>query len=178
VILAGVAVAAWSPAVAGAREVYRTGVETSPVERSCFDPIFPWLGANMMRPGVVFAPDLENTCIPAYSAASNVVSLRGGTILSVLPELEERTGGRVEVPQGVLDVRTFFHGPTEREMVAILRRHDVDYVMVPTGSRIGGRERSLLYDRLRSMPLFVEVNVPQGGYALFAVNKRRVGESG
>jgi hypothetical protein len=178
VILAGVAVAAWSPAVAGAREVYRTGVETSPVERSCFDPIFPWLGDNVRRPRVVLAPDLENTCIPAYSAAANVVSLRGGTILSVLPELEERTDGRVEVPQGVSDVRTFFHGPTDREIVAILHRHDVDYVMVPTGSRIGGRERSLLYDRLRSMPLFVEVNVPQGGYALFAVNKRRVGESG
>ena len=56
--------------------------------------------------------------------------------------MEERTGGRVEVPQGVMDVRVFFRGPTDEEMVAILRRHDVDYVLVPTGSRLEDREIS------------------------------------
>jgi hypothetical protein len=46
--------------------------------------------------------------------------------------------------------------------------------LVPTGSRLGDRERSLLYDRLRSTPLFVEWRTPGDGYAVFAVNERRL----
>jgi hypothetical protein len=174
VLVAGLMAAAWSPAAEGARDVYRTGEAAGPVGRSCLNPIFPWLGDNLARPSVVLAPDLENTCIPAYSAAANVVSLRGGSILGVLPELEERTGGRVEVPQGVSDVRTFFHGPTDEEMVGILRRYGVDYVMIPTRSRLGERQRSRLYERLASMPLFTETNAPGQGYALFVVDHRKL----
>jgi hypothetical protein len=174
VLVAGLVAAAWSPAVAGAREVYRTGVEASRAERSCFDPILPWLGDNLTQPGVVLAPDLENTCIPAYSAAANVVSLRGGSILGVLPELEKRTDGRVRIPEGVMDVWYFFHGPTDEEMVGILRRNDVDYVMVPTRSRLGERQGSRLYERLEATPLFIEVDVPGRRYALFAVDHRKL----
>jgi Family of unknown function (DUF6077) len=177
-LVAGLTAAAWSPAAEGARDLYRTGDEAGPEGRSCVEPIFPWLGGALDRPSVVLAPDLENTCIPAYSADANVVSLRGGSILGVLPELEERTGGRVEVPQGVSDVRTFFNGPTDEEMVEVLQRHDVDYVMVPTTSRYDKFQRSRLYGRLRSTPLFVEANVPGQGYGLFAVDKRRIAESG
>jgi hypothetical protein len=177
-LVAGLMAAAWPTAAEGARDLYRTGDEAGPVGRSCVDEIFPWLGRAMDGPSVVLAPDLENTCIPAYSADANVVSLRGGSILGVLPELEERTGGRVEVPQGVSDVRTFFNGPTDEEMVEVLRRHDVDYVMVPTTSRFDKFERSKLYGRLRSMPPFIEANTPGGGYALFAVDKRRLDGSG
>jgi uncharacterized protein DUF6077 len=177
-LVAGLMAAAWPTAAEGARDLYRTGDEAGPVGRSCVDEIFPWLGRAMDGPSVVLAPDLENTCIPAYSADANVVSLRGGSILGVLPELEERTGGRVEVPQGVSDVRTFFNGPTDEEMVEVLRRHDVDYVMVPTTSRFDKFERSKLYGRLRSMPPFIEANTPGGRYALFAVDKRRLDGSG
>jgi len=162
VLVAGVVVAAWSPAVAGAREVYRTGVEASSEQRSCFDPALTWLGDNMKRPSVVLAPDLENTCIPAYSAAANVVSLRGGSILGVLPELEERTEGRVEIPEGVMDVWYFFHSPTEKEMVGILRRNDVDYVMV--------HRRSRLDERIEGLPFFLAVDSPRRAYALYAVD--------
>lgn len=176
-LVAGLVAAAWSPSVEGARDVYRSGQEGGPAGRSCLSPIYPWLGGILNRPSVVLAPDLENTCIPAYSANANVVTLRGGSILGVLPELEERTGGRVELPQGVMDVRTFFSGPTDEEMVAILRRHDVDYVMVPTVSRLGDRERSLIYERLRSTPLFVETSPPGDDYALFRVDERRLDES-
>jgi Family of unknown function (DUF6077) len=174
VIVAGLVAAAWPPAVAGAREVYRTGAEASRAERSCFDPILPWLGDNMTQPGVVLAPDLENTCIPAYSAAANVVSLRGGSILGVLPKLEERTDGRVGIPEGVMDVWYFFHGPTDEEMVGILRRNDVDYVMVPTRSRLGERQGSRLYERLEATPFFIKVDVPGRRYALFAVDRRKL----
>jgi hypothetical protein len=173
-LVAGLVAAAWPSAVEGARDFYRSGQKGGPAGRSCVAPVYPWLGEILDRPSVVLAPDLENTCIPAYSANANVVTLRGGSILGVLPELEERTGGRVEVPQGVMDVRAFFRGPTDEEMVAILRRHDVDYVLVPTGSSLEDRERSLLYDRLRSTPLFVEWRTPGDRYAVFAVDERRL----
>jgi hypothetical protein len=62
---------------------------------------------NIEETSVVLAPDLENTCIPAYSAKANVVSLRGGLLLRVLPALQSRAPGRIEVPQGTLDVRNF-----------------------------------------------------------------------
>jgi hypothetical protein len=166
VLVAGLVAATYSPALAGARNVYRTGEEARPAGRSCLDPIFPWLGDSLVQPSVVLAPDLENTCIPAYSVAANVVSLRGGSILGVLPQLEKRTGGRVEVPQGVSDVRIFFHAPTEEEMVSILRRHDVDYVMV--------HRRSRLDERLANRPFVLAMNSPGQTYALYAVDRAKL----
>jgi hypothetical protein len=168
VLVVGLAAAAWSPAVAGAKDVYRTGVEASQAERSCFDPILPWLGDSVRQPSVVLAPDLENTCIPAYSASANVVSLRGGSILGVLPELEERTGGRVEVPRGVMDVWYFFHRPTEEEIVRILRRYEVDYVMV--------HRRSRLDERLADLPFFLATNSPGQTYAFYVVDQTKLAE--
>jgi hypothetical protein len=116
----------------------------------------------------VLAPDLENTCIPAYSASANVVSLRGGLILGVLPELEERTGGRVEVPRGVMDVWYFFHRPTEEEMVRTLRRYEVDYVMV--------HRRSRLDERLADLPFFLTTNSPGQTYAFYVVDQTKLAE--
>ena len=168
-LVAGLVAATWSPAVAGAREVYRTGEEARPAGRSCLDPIFPWLRDSITKTSVVLAPDLENTCIPAYSSDANVVSLRGGSILGVLPELEERTGGRIEVPQGISDVRAFYHSPTDQEIVEILRRYDVDYLMVPLKSRLHGQ--------LRDMPFFIATNNPRGAYALYVVDQRKLEES-
>ncbi len=170
-LVLGLAVAAWSPAVVGAREIQRMEAEASSLDgRSCFDPILPWLGATVRQPSVVLAPDLENTCIPAYSASANVISLRGGSILGVLPELEERTGGRVTVPQGVSDVFTFYHGPSDEEMVDILRRRNVDYVMVPSRSYLDEDERSRLAKRLERLPFFVATNSPGKTYTLFMVD--------
>ena len=168
VLVAGLAAAVWSPTVAEAKDVYRTGVEASRAGRSCFDPILPWLGSSVRQPSVVLAPDLENTCIPAYSASANVVSLRGGSILGVLPELEERTGGRVEIPQGVMDVWYFFHKPTDEEIVSILRRHDVDYVMV--------HRRGRLDERLATLPFLLATNSPGQTYAFYVVDHAKLAE--
>jgi hypothetical protein len=118
------------------------------------------------QPSVVLAPDLENTCIPAYSASANVVSLRGGSILGVLPELEERTGGRVEIPEGVMDVWHFFHKPTDEEIVSILRRQDVDYVMV--------HKRSHLEERLADLPFLLATNSPGQTYAFYVVDHAKL----
>ncbi len=161
-------VAATPPTVAGAEGVYRTDKEAAQVRRDCFDPIFYWMRDHVMEPSVVLAPDLENTCIPAYSASANVVSLRGGLILDVLPELERRTDGEVSVPQGALDVQTFFSRPTSGEVIRILRRHDVDYVLVPRG-------KPRLSKLLVRLPGVVATYSPKQGYHLYVVDHRRLG---
>ncbi|MDQ3864307.1 MAG: DUF6077 domain-containing protein, partial [Actinomycetota bacterium] len=71
-------------ALAGAKAVHRS--DKSIAKRpACFDPIFAWMGDHITHPSVVLAPDAENTCIPAYSASVNVVSLRGASVLDRLP---------------------------------------------------------------------------------------------
>jgi hypothetical protein len=116
---------------------------------------------------VVLAPDLENTCIPAYSAEANVVSLRGGLLLRVLPALQGRAPGRVEVPRGTLDVRSFYYDSTPEEKLRILARYDADYVMV--------RADSPLDETLGFRPGFAAAYTSAGGYSLYAVNRDELG---
>jgi hypothetical protein len=169
-VLLVVLMAAATPAtVAGTKDMYRTDEEAAQVKRSCFNPIFSWMGTNITEPSVVLAPDLENTCIPAYSASANVVSLRGGLILDVLPDLEERTDGRVRAPRGALDVQAFFSRPTSGEVNRILRRHEADYVMVPMG-------KQRLNERLGGLPGFTAAYNPREGYRLYVVDHRRLDE--
>ena len=169
VLVVALMAAAAPPTVAGAEGVYRTEEENAQVERHCFDPIYGWMRENMTQQSVVLAPDLENTCIPAYSASANVVSLRGGLILDVLPELERRTDGGVSVPRGALGVQTFFSRPTSGEVIRVLRRHEADYVMVPKGKR--------RLDRLLvRLPGVVDTYSPKQGYHLYVVDHRRLGE--
>jgi Family of unknown function (DUF6077) len=169
VLLVALTAAAAPASVAGAESMYRTDEETAQVKRSCFDPSLDWTETNITEPSVVLAPDLENTCIPAYSASANVVSLRGGLILDVLPDLEERTDGQVRVPPGARDVRAFFSRPTSGEVNRILRRYEVDYVMVPEGKR---RLKKLL----GSLPGVVTVYDSKQGYRMYAVDQRRLEE--
>jgi len=129
----------------------------------CFDPAFHWMRDNLEETSVVLAPDLENTCIPAYSAKANVVSLRGGLLLKVLPALQSRTPGRIEVPQGTLDVRNFFYRSTLAEKSRILDRYEAEYVMVPADSPLNAT--------LESRPGFAAVYTSASGYSLYAVNR-------
>ena len=126
------------------------------------DPIFPWFRDEMCSPVVVLAPDIQSARIPAYSSEVNVVSRRGGLVLRVLPELEKRAPGQIEVPQGSLDVRDFFSGTTLQEGVEILRRNNVDYVMVANDSQVTGA-----LDRLSGFTL---VETPSERYDLYAVD--------
>jgi hypothetical protein len=87
---------------------------------------------NIKEPSVVLAPNPESTCIPAYSAQANVVSLKGENILQHLDALKQRAPGQIEVPKGALDVRSFFSRSPLEEKLGILRRHEIDYVMSPT----------------------------------------------
>jgi len=133
------------------------------------DPIFPWFRDEMRSPVVVLAPDIQSARIPAYSYEANVVSRRGGLVLRVLPELEKRAPGQIEVPQGSLDVREFFSGPTLEKAVEILRRNDVDYVMVAKESRL-----STSLDRLQG---FEPVETPSERYNLYSVDLQGLPES-
>ncbi len=130
------------------------------------DPIFPWFHDEMRSPVVVLAPDIQSARIPAYSSEANVVSRRGGLVLRVLPELEKRASGGIEVPQGSLDVRDFFSGTTLQEGVEILRRNNVDYVMVAKDSQLTGA-----LDRLSGFTL---VQTPSERYSLYAVDLQKL----
>jgi hypothetical protein len=130
------------------------------------DPIYPWFHDELNSPAVVLASDLQSIRIPAYSSEANVVSRRGSLVLQVLPQLEKRAPGRVEVPQGSLDVQEFFRGTTFARKVEILRRHQVDYVMVQSGSRL---------DRtLSRLPGFDLLKEPSERYDVYHVDLRRL----
>ena len=129
------------------------------------DPIFPWIRENLEEPGVMLAPDAENTVIPAYSSSVDVVSLRGGAILNNLSALERRAGKELEVPQRVLDVDKFYSNPTFDEAFEILRRYDVDYLLVYRGAPLEGQ--------LEGLPEFRRISTPGERYGLFEVNLPR-----
>ncbi|HKH11702.1 MAG TPA: DUF6077 domain-containing protein [Rubrobacter sp.] len=131
------------------------------------DPIYPWFRDELTSPKVVLAPDLLGARIPAFSAEANVVSRRGGLVLNVLPELEERAPGQIEVPQGALDVRDFFNGTTLARGAEILRRHDVDLVMVDAGSPLD--------TALGRLPGFEPREEPSDRYNVYAVDLQGVG---
>jgi hypothetical protein len=130
------------------------------------DPIFPWFRDEIHSEVVVLAPDLQSARIPAYSSEANVVSRRGSLVLRVLPELEERVPGRIEVPQGSLDVKNYFSNSTLEKRMEILRRNKVDYVMFP--------DDSPLVDSLRQVPGFTPVDTPSERYVLFAVDREKL----
>ena len=147
------------------------------------DPIYPWIRDEITSPQVVLASDVRSARIPAYSSEANVVSRRGGLVLKVLPELEERVPGQIEVPQGSLDVKEFFRGPDLRTGtlyaqeffrgtdlqtgIEILRRHEVGYVLVESDSRL---------DRaMGELQGFEPVKEPSERYDLYDVDLRSLG---
>ena len=101
------------------------------------DPIYPWVRDEIASPRVVLASEAYSARIPSYSSEANVVRRRGNLVLRVLPELEKRAAGQIEVPQGSLDVRELFNGTDLETGVEILRRHQVDFVMVRSNSKLG-----------------------------------------
>ncbi len=126
------------------------------------DPIYPWFQDEIDSPRVVLASDVLSARIPAYSAEANVVSRRGSLVLAVLPQLEQRVPGQIEVPQGARDVQRFFRGTDLATGIEILRRHRVDYVMVESGSGLDAT--------LNRLSGFEPVREPSPRNDLYAVN--------
>jgi hypothetical protein len=157
-------------AVSGVEAVHRTDKEIAKRPAFVFDPFFGWMRDNIEEPSVVLAPDAENTYIPAYSASANVVSLRGAAILDRLSALERRAPGRIEAPRRALDVRRFYRDTTPEEKAEILRRYEVDYVVLRADSPLG--------EYLDGRPGFTLVETPGEWYRLYAVDLQRLGEGG
>ncbi|CAN5594046.1 hypothetical protein BH24ACT22_BH24ACT22_07050 [soil metagenome] len=148
-------------AVSGALEVKATSDPPIDVGYPA-DPIFPWIRENLNEPSVVLAPDSENTTIPAYSSSADVVSLRGGAILNNLPALKRRIDGDVKAPRRALDVQKFYSGPTFDEARKILRRYDVDYVMV--------YKNTPQHRQIEGLLEFEPIKTPGERYKLFRVD--------
>ena len=130
------------------------------------DPIFLWFRGEVTSPVVVLASDLQSARIPSYSSEANVVSRRGSLVLRVLPKLEQRSPGQIEVPQGSLDVREFFSGTDLETGVEILHRHQVDYVMVRSDSQL---------DRaIGELPGLEPVQEPSERYDVYDVDLQRL----
>lgn len=174
-LVAALTVVAAPVGVAGMRVIYQVSRSQpvgapvgEPTEAATgFDPIFPWMRDNIREPSIVLAPDAVNTVIPAWSANANVVSLRGGLVIRVLPSLERHAGERIEVPQGAMDVQTFFSGPSLEEGIRILRRYNVDYVMVHADSPLD--------EQLAHLTGFTPTDSPKDRYGLYAVDLRKLG---
>jgi Family of unknown function (DUF6077) len=133
-VLLGAMMAVATPSSAAAvEEVHDAGGPPYDVP-TCFAPLFPWIRDNVDESSVVLAPDTQNTCIPAYSAKANVVSVRGSQVLNHLQALERHAGSKIKVPQRALDVQTFFQTATPQERWQILKNYKVDYVMAYQGS--------------------------------------------
>ena len=159
------AVAAAPATVGGMERVL--GTREAPVTGSFpLDPVFRWMRDNVDEPAVVFAPELENTVIPAYSADANVASLRGNLILRILPAIEERVPEEIEKPKGALDVNRFYSGPTLAEGMRILRRYEADYVMLHANTPLD--------EQFPGVPGFTPLNVPGERYSLYRIDRQEL----
>ena len=87
-------------------------------------------------------------------------------MLHVLPQLEKRLPGQIEAPQGALDIQEFFNGADLQRRVEILRRHQVDYVMVGASSQLNRT--------LDELPGFDSLKEPSKRYNLYAVHLRTI----
>jgi hypothetical protein len=162
-VLLGVVMVVATPAsMAAVEKVHDAGGPPYGVP-TCFAPVFPWIRDNIKEPSVVFAPDTQNDCIPAYSAKANVVSVRGSHALVHLQALERRAGRKIKVSQRALDERTFFRGATPQERGRILRHYKVDYVIA--------YEDSPTDERLRHLPGLVAVEMPDEYFDLYRVER-------
>ena len=85
----------------------------------------------------------------------------------VLPALQRRAPGQIDVPDGALDVQRFFSGSTLADKVSILRRYEVDYLMLPADSPLDGS--------LDRQPGFTAIDTPSERYSLYAVDRNELG---
>ena len=161
-VLLGAVMAVAAPAsIVAVEEVHEAGGPPYGVP-TCFAPVFPWITDNITKPSVVLAPDTQNTCIPAYSAKAEVVSVRGSQVLAHLEALERRVGRKIKVPKHALDLQAFFQSANTQERSRILRHYRVDYVMAYAGSPTD--------KRLRHLPGLDAIEVPDDEYfALYKV---------
>ena len=77
-----------------------------------------------------------------------------------------RVPGQIDVPQGALDVHSFFYRSTLEEKIRIIQRYEVDYVMVRADSPLNGT--------LKHEPAFTTIDTPGKMYSLYAVDHSKL----
>ena len=166
VVLVAICCLAAAIGPSGVVEVARTYGYNNPdasVTDNRLDLTFRWMERNITEPSVVLAPDVENIAIPAYSSDANVVSFRGAPVMDNLEDLERVSGQEIEVPRGSLDMRAFYSTATPEQRREILRRYEIDYVVLPLGNP--------LLSELEAMPGLDRIGTSSEKYALFAVDR-------
>lgn len=147
VLLVVVLVAATSPAsVAAVRSANEKG-EVPQDEASCLDPVFDWIQGEVAEPSTVLAPYEENSCLPARDADANVAALRG-------------ISGDTRTENDLFNFYSSFTLGARGE--ELLRREEVDYVLVPSDSPLNAQ--------LRHLPGFAALNNPGERYELYGVD--------
>ncbi len=148
VLVCVLVVAGAAPAAAVLRSTDRA--EKIPQEEtSCQDPVFHWMDGEITTPSKVLAPQEESSCIPAYAASANIVGFR-----EILSHSRE-------------DVQYFYEASVlDPEMVQILLRQQVDYVLLRAGSPLN--------EQLEHLPFFTTMDNPGERYRLYAVDRYRL----
>lgn len=148
-------------ALAGIRTIDAVD-ETPQYEASCTDPAFDRLREVVETSSVVLAPALENSCIPAYSPFTNVVSYRDQFLEENVSD-EAASAASLKV-QAVQD---FFAASTvDSAMIETLQTYEVGYVLLPTGSPLNVQ--------LGHLPGFTALDTPGARYRLYGVDRNNL----
>ena len=155
VLVVLLAAAAAPRALAGVRTI--NSVDEPQLDAaSCVDPAFDRMQEVVETRSVVLTPALENSCVPAYSSLTDVISYR-------YQFLEESGSGENATSRRAQTVQDFFDASTlSPAMIETLQSYEADYVLLPTGSPLN--------IQLRHLPGFTALDTPGERYQLYGVN--------
>ncbi|MGF1472453.1 MAG: DUF6077 domain-containing protein [Rubrobacteraceae bacterium] len=152
-------------ALAGVRTLDSVG-ETPQDEASCVDPAFDRLREITETSSVVLAPELENSCVPAYSSLAYVVSYRDEFAREGASGETDLSGGEAR-PGRARAVQDFFDTPTVTPaMIQTLQRFEVSNVLLPAGSPL-----NVQFGHLSG---FTALNTPGERYRIYGVNQNEL----
>jgi tetratricopeptide (TPR) repeat protein len=166
VVVVGMLAIGFAPATSAAIRASDTSGEAPQVENTRSDPVFSWMRGIVKTPSVVLAPGVENLCIPAYSTAANVIEQRGTRLSRAqIGSGQDVTEG--QVPQGTLDMQRFFGAVAlDGEMIEILHRYGIKYVLLPLNSPLNVQ--------LEHLPGFRPLDNPGERYRFYEVDRTKL----
>lgn len=149
-------------AFAGVRTI--NSVDETPLESaSCVDPAFDRMVKVVEAESKVLAPPLENSCVPAYSPLTDVISYRDQSLEEDEPD-ETDAAQADAAARKARAVQDFFDAPTlSPATIQTLQRYEADYVLLPAGSPLNVQ--------LVFLPGFAAVDTPGERYQLYRVNR-------
>ncbi len=150
--------AATPRALAGIRTI--DSVNEAPQESaSCVDPAFDWMRETVDNRSVVLAPAQENSCVPAHSSLTDVISYRDQFLQeNAAPAGQGSSSRKAQAVQDFFDAKT-----VSSAMIETLQRYKVDYVMLPVDSPLNVQ--------LGRLPGFTALDNPGTRYRFYGVNR-------